>query len=206
MYSDRGSPSSSSLSWYDDDSLMGNAYAARPAVVKAALFAALYPSIAVMDDASLAAATGSSRQLPLWHDGTGPVAVHPSSLLSSLEIHQYHRPFLTYLEKMRTSQVFMRDCTVVSPSAIVLFGGRIEVDHAHSRVLIDGWIQIKVPAHIAALIGQLRRSLEQVLKKKVMTPKGESSGESDASAQQRKVVEAIVHVLDHEEVSLNWDT
>lgn len=38
---------------------------------------------------------------PGWHDGTGEVALHPSSICHPLETQQFQRPYLTYLEKVR---------------------------------------------------------------------------------------------------------
>jgi hypothetical protein len=37
--------------------------------------------------------------------------------------------WLVYLEKVATSQVFLRDSTVVSPFCLLLFGGKIAGKH-----------------------------------------------------------------------------
>lgn len=180
--------------WYDDSSLPCNQYADHPAVLKAVLFAALYPNIAAMDDGD----TGPGRR-PSWHDGTGQVAIHPGSICSALDSARFHRPFLTYLEKVRTNQVFLRDCTVVSPAALLLFGGELEVDHAAGRVLIDGWLRVKVPAKSAALVRKLREALEALLEKKVKEPKRDMGDAGGAG-----VVAAIVGLLDFEEAAQSW--
>jgi ATP-dependent RNA helicase DHX29 len=180
--------------WYDDSSLPCNQYAHHPAVLKAVLFAALYPNVAAMDVGD----TGPGRR-PSWHDGTGQVAIHPGSICSDLDSARFLRPFLTYLEKVRTSQVFLRDCTVVSPAALVLFGGQLEVDHAAGRVSIDGWLRVKVPAKTAALVRKLREALEALLKKKVIEPRRDI-GDAGGAA----VVAAIVGLLDFEEAAQSW--
>lgn len=64
--------------------------------VKAVLTAALYPNVAVMDDA------GGPNARPAWHDGQGTVAIHPSSINHPLITTQYMRPYLVYLEKVRS--------------------------------------------------------------------------------------------------------
>ena len=181
-------------SWFDDASLRCNQYARHPAVLKAVLLAALYPKIAVMDDTE----TGPGRK-PSWHDGTGAVAIHPGSNCAGLDAARFQRPFLTYLEKVRTSQVFLRDCTVVSPAALLLFGGKLEVDHAAGRVSIDNWIMVKTPARTAALIGRLRVALEALLKGKVAAPRRDI-GESGGAA----VIGAIAELLGYEEASQGW--
>lgn len=181
--------------WFDDSSLRCNQYARRPAVLKALLLAALYPKIAVMDDAE----TGPGKR-PSWHDGTGPVAIHPGSLCAGLEAARFQRPFLTYLEKMRTSQVFLRDCTMVSPAALLLFGGKLEVDHAAGRVTVDGWLRVRTAARTAALIGRLRAALEALLRRKVAAPRRDV-GEGGGAA----VIAAIVELLGFEEAAQGWD-
>lgn len=170
---------------------------------------------------------------PGWHDGGGEVAIHPSSVNHPLEAQQFHRPYLTYLEKVwgscwacwacwapghwggvglrwgprepvpgtgaascepaiprrlqraqrqhelgtplspklpiycfhatttaidlsppthprppphpqvKTSKTFLRDCTVVSPMAILLFGGALRVVHEGGYVLVDEWLRIR---------------------------------------------------------------
>lgn len=134
------------------------------------MLAALYPNVAVMDDG---AAPG---RRPGWHDGGGEVALHPSCICHPLEAQAFHRPYLTYLEKVgwgvlgwcatavgytvaqpdrpsasllcpgpqvRTSRCFIRDCTVASPAAILLFGGSLAVAHDSSYVQVDGWLRIR---------------------------------------------------------------
>ena len=139
----------------------------------------------------------SPGKRPGWHDGTGEVALHPSSICHPLETQQLQRPYLTYLEKVgrvllsvgvasrganllgrgqlqvhhwygslgtacaiapscwptprplpailqvRTSRTFIRDCTVASPLAILLFGGSLAVAHDSSYVQVDGWLRIR---------------------------------------------------------------
>ena len=67
--------------------------------VKSVLSAALYPNVAVMDDGA------GPNARPTWHDGQGSVAVHPSSVNHPLIAAQYMRPYLVYLEKVRSSLV-----------------------------------------------------------------------------------------------------
>ena len=47
---------------------------------------------------------------------------------------------------MRTSQTFLRDATVVSPLALLLFGGKLDVMHGEGYVLVDDWIRIRAAA------------------------------------------------------------
>jgi hypothetical protein len=61
-------------------------------------------------------------------------------------------------------QVFLREVSVASPLALLLLGGSaFTVQHETGTVLLDGWLQIRVPAATAVLIKRLRQALEQVL-------------------------------------------
>jgi hypothetical protein len=114
-----------------------NAHARDPALLKAALTAALYPQVAAMDSASAAA------KRPTWFDAGSQLAVHPSCMLHGLLTAQYDAPYLVFSEKMKTTQTYLRDVTVVSPMALLLFGGRIEVHHSAGYVLLDGWLKVR---------------------------------------------------------------
>lgn len=50
------------------------------------------------------------------------VGLHPASVLYNAP--KFSQPFLVFHEKVKTSQVFVRDATSVSPFALLLFGGR----------------------------------------------------------------------------------
>ena len=71
---------------------------------------------------------------------------------------------------MRTSRTFLRDCTVVSPMALLLFGGELAVVHEGGYALIDNWIRIRASAPTAVLVKQLRAALDALLEKKVRVP------------------------------------
>jgi ATP-dependent RNA helicase DHX29 len=188
-------------SWYDSSSLPANRYATHPAVLKAALLAALWPNIAVMDDQpGQSSAAKDESTTGSWHDGSGAVALHPSSLCASLSPQAFHRPFVAYLEKVRTSRVFLRDCTVISPASILLFGGQLDVDHAAGRVTVDGWIRIRASARTAALARQMRQGLDALLKRKVSVPE-EDLRDGGGGA----LIEAIVKALDWEDAVAGWD-
>ena len=71
---------------------------------------------------------GVNRHLTVHQEPKGDekpsseVHIHPSSVNSrTLDF----LPFLVYLEKIKTTRVFIRDCTPVSAYPIILFGGRL---------------------------------------------------------------------------------
>ena len=68
---------------------------------------------------------------------------------------------------MRTTRTFLRDCSVASPMALLLFGGELTVLHEAGAVLVDGWLRIRAPATTAVLVKQLRAALDSLLAAKV---------------------------------------
>jgi len=71
--------------------------------------------------------------------GTGQIHLHPSSV--NFVTRQYESPWLVYLQMMQTSKIYVYDCTMATPYALLLFGGRIHVDHRSGLVVIDDWIK-----------------------------------------------------------------
>ena len=53
-----------------------------------------------------------------------------------------------YLEKVRTSKIYIRDCTMVPLFALALFGGgnmTLEMDRGEFLIFVDnGWLAFKV--------------------------------------------------------------
>ncbi|CAK0787622.1 hypothetical protein CVIRNUC_010844 [Coccomyxa viridis] len=181
-----------SAAWVDDRKAAWNQHSAKPAVVKAALCAALYPNAAVKDESA-----GKSAR-PAWNDGVADVYIHPSSINHPLEAQQFLRPYLVYLEKVKTSRTFLRDCTVVSPMALLLFGGALSVVHESGYVLVDDWLRIRASAPTAVLVKRLRGALDALLADKARRP------EMDMMVSGGQIVDAIVKLLQDEEAAQAW--
>ena len=201
--------------WADDHAAPWNRHAREACVVKAALTAALYPNIAVLDEAGAATATtattatatslSSSSSRPLFHDGSGPVSIHPSSTLSSIPARALTSPYLVYLEKVRTTRAFLRDATAVSPMAVCLFGGGggggssgsgcyLEVRHAERALVVDGWLRARLPSAAAAvLVVRAREALDRYLASRVSGGRGGGIGGDKKS--DRSVIDAVVWLL-----------
>ncbi|KAM8884775.1 putative ATP-dependent RNA helicase DHX57 isoform 1-T2 [Synchiropus picturatus] len=105
------------------------------------------------------------------HDGC--VHVHPSSV--NYTVRHYDSPYLVYHEKVKTSRVFIRDCSMVSVYALVLFGGgQVNVELHKGDFLLsldDGWIRFAAASHqVAELVKELRWELDQLLEDKIRNP------------------------------------
>ncbi|CDQ65894.1 unnamed protein product [Oncorhynchus mykiss] len=103
----------------------------------------------------------------------GCVHVHPSSV--NYTVRHYDSPYLVYHEKVKTSRVFIRDCSMVSVYPLVLFGGgQVNVELQKSEFVIsldDGWIRFAAASHqVAELVKELRWELDQLLEDKIRNP------------------------------------
>jgi hypothetical protein len=50
-------------------------------------------------------------------------------------------------------KVFIRDCTVVSGMALLLFGGQLAVLHEAGQLLVGGWLRVKAAAQVGGRTG-----------------------------------------------------
>ena len=72
---------------------------------------------------------------------------------------------------MRTSKIFLRDSTMVTPYPLLLFGGTISVQHAQQTLSVDGrFIEFGAPPRTAVLFRQLRAELDKLLLQKISEP------------------------------------
>lgn len=85
--------------------------------------------------------------------------------------------YLVYHERVKTTRVYIRDATPVSPYALILFGGgKMEVKVCprgsdESLLRLDGWLSFKCPRRDHLLVMKLREELDEILKHKVANPK-----------------------------------
>eukprot|EP01047_Picozoa_sp_COSAG01_P005560 COSAG01_NODE_191_length_22545_cov_259.478838_21_plen_149_part_00 len=68
-----------------------------------------------------------------------------------------------YFEKVKTTKVYVRDSSMVTPYPLLLFGGEIVVRHEDMVIQVDGWIEFSSMGKVAVLIKQLRQELDRLL-------------------------------------------
>ena len=76
-----------------------------------------------------------------FFDFTERVFLHPASVNS--DQGKFEDSLLVYHQKIRTGKVYIRDSTCVSAWPIVLFGGRISVDHHHNVITMDDHLKME---------------------------------------------------------------
>eukprot|EP00050_Salpingoeca_kvevrii_P019100 m.82484 g.82484 ORF g.82484 m.82484 type:complete len:1527 (+) comp8262_c0_seq2:687-5267(+) len=160
-----------------------NSNSQNPKILKAALCAGLYPNVVriqhpettyiQMEHGAIADETKSAG-IKFFPREPGRVFLHPSSILFSEG--KYEDLHLLYHEKVQTSKVFIRECTMVAPYPLLLFGGDVAVDHERQLVTVDKWLSFEAPARVAVLVNELRDALEEVLQHKIVDPRADIAG------------------------------
>ena len=185
-------------------------------LVRALLCAGLYPNVArirLPDTKYTPTAMGAvesvnddARAVKFYEVGGSRVFIHPSCVLfgeSSFE----HARWLCFSSKQHvgghapppgaakppaaggvgTGKTYVRDVSAVSPLALLLFGGDVQVHHEQGTVTIDKEISFEAPGRVAVLVRELRASLDKLLADKIQTPSLQIS--------KHPVLEAIVNLI-----------
>ena len=128
-----------------------------PLVLKAVLCSGLFPNV-------LRALPG--KKFPQLTHGKQTVQVHPSSF--NRDVNKFETPYLVYHEKVQSSgKIFVHDCSGTTALDLILFGAEPQVLHAQHRVLIDGWIEMRVSPRSAVLFKALRHQLSEYLRARI---------------------------------------
>jgi len=96
-------------------------------------------------------------------------ALHPGCIAYGAKLPQR---YVVFLEAVRSSSIFLRDCTPVTPYALLLFGGELSV--RGDSVIVDGWAAFKATPRIAVMLRALRTRLNGLLLSRVATPQAEA--------------------------------
>lgn len=126
----------------------------------------------------------------------GYVAIHPSSV--NAYVGTFHSPFLVYQEKVKTSRIFIRECSMLPLIPLVLFAGsnlKLELHDGDFLFLLEeGWIIIKSHNYeIAEMIRCLRAELLKLLEEKICDPCLNLLNHANG----QKIIRTIVYMIGH---------
>ncbi|KAM7367031.1 hypothetical protein PAMP_014956 [Pampus punctatissimus] len=172
-------------------------------LMSAMLCAALYPNVVQvrapqgnykMTSKGAMKMQPKANELRFMTKNDGYVHVHPSSV--NYTVRHYNSPYLVYHEKVKTSRVFIRDCSMVSVYPLVLFGGgQVNVELHKGEFVIsldDGWIRFAAASHqVAEMVKELRWELDQLLEDKIRNPSMDLSSCPRGS----RIIHMIVHLI-----------
>jgi ATP-dependent RNA helicase DHX57 len=96
------------------------------------------------------------------------VFIHPCS--ANFFTGNFNCPWLVYYELVRTSKAFLRDATECSAYALLLFGGNLEIQAVDGKIIVAGRITLAANARIGALVGGLRKMIDELMNQKIQDP------------------------------------
>ncbi len=142
-------------------------------LIKAILCAGLYPNIIVAPRTVVSKGPPKKSDKKVGENAfrshtKGEVYLHPSTI--AFDESKLDSRYCCYHELVRTTKTYVRDCTTVSPFALLLFGGTLDVYQTHGVCSIDGWLKFRIDAKPATLIKYLRGKMERLLFQKIVSP------------------------------------
>merc|ERR1711991_66397 len=124
-----------------------------------------------------------------FYGSEGRLFLHPSSV--NFQVQLYRHLCVAYSEKVRTSKIFIRDVTVASPYALLIFGGEPRLHFERGRVtLMNDWHNFRFKPRVAVLVKEIRRCLDYVLDAKLKRP--------DVDISDSPIVNAVIDLLGEE--------
>ncbi|KAK2531060.1 Dhx36 [Columba livia] len=141
--------------------------------------------------------TNSGKRVKVCTKTDGTVNIHPKSV--NVEETEFHYNWLVYHLKMRTSSIYLYDCTEVSPYCLLFFGGDISIqkDKDQDTIAVDEWIVFQSPARIANLVKNLRKELDDLLQEKIENP--HPVDWNDVKSRDTAVLTAIIDLITTQE-------
>ena len=170
-------------------------------LLKALLVAALFPQMVIVDDGKSGGGKksgGGGMALKAKAENgekQEDMALHPSCITGKAT-GALSSKYLVYHERVKTTRVYIRDATPVSPYALILFGGgrmQTETSGNDSVLRLDGWLGIKCPRQDHLLVMELREVLDGILKHKVENPK------QDFTEEAAGIIDAVKAILTMDE-------
>ncbi|NXD93348.1 DHX36 helicase, partial [Chaetorhynchus papuensis] len=162
-------------------------------LLKAVICAGLYPKVAKIRPSF----SKKRKMVKVCTKTDGSVNIHPKSV--NVEETEFHYNWLVYHLKMRTSSIYLYDCTEVSPYCLLFFGGDISIqkDKEQDTISVDEWIVFQSPARIAHLVKNLRQELDDLLQEKIENP--HPVDWNDIKSRDTAVLTAIIDLITTQE-------
>ncbi|TFK56866.1 P-loop containing nucleoside triphosphate hydrolase protein [Heliocybe sulcata] len=182
------------------DSIL-NSNSANENLVKAVILGGLWPRVARVSlpksaikfdrvQAGTVQRENLAKEYKMYDLKEGRVFLHPGSVLFGATA--WKSPFLTYFQKHMTTKLFLRDATEVPVYALLLFGGRLSVNHVGGGLTVaskGNLIKLKAWPRIGVLVNQLRRLLDAQLQRCI------EDGTTLRSRRDSPIIQAISSLL-----------
>ena len=127
-------------------------------VLSAVICAGLYPNCAHVLSTSIDDAP------TIWHK-KDQLWFHKSSVHHNKK--KIDSDWIIYHEKFATHKVFVSTTSLIKPFSLLLFGKNIDVKYLERKVVVDDWIELKLPAQTGVMFRELREEMSTVLGKRI---------------------------------------
>lgn len=123
------------------------------------LLKGLYPNVARLDQVP-------SSDYELWHKDER-LYFHNTSVNAKKRYHSSDK-WLIFDEKFGTTKLTSVSKTAFThPLALILFGATVVVKHVERLVIVDDWINIKMPAQNGVFAREIKRQLDIILQRMI---------------------------------------
>eukprot|EP00250_Pteridium_aquilinum_P016365 c23068_g1_i2 orf=55-3354(+) len=148
-------------------------------VARSLLVAGLYPNFASSEFCRESRGMkNATKHAYRWRLGfkvrNGRVLIHPTSVISEKQLNPESHYYLVFQEKVQTSQVFVRGCTLLPPLPVVLFGWNVvlsreppppELSGDWMVLEVEGWLKFLIDRRCGSVLLQLREAFHKILGK-----------------------------------------
>ncbi len=146
-----------------------NKYASNENILSAVICAGLYPNCAhVLSKSMDEVPTIWQKKDQLWF--------HKSSINHNKK--KIDSDWIIYHEKFATHKVFVSTTGLVKPFSLLLFGKNIDIKFFERKVVVDDWIELKLPAQTGVMFRELREEMYKVLGSRIICLDDNQKGEA----------------------------
>ena len=94
-----------------------------------------------------------------------------------------------YHTKVSSTKLYLHDVTCIPIGALLLFAGDIFISRQRERIIVDGWIHLKMSELHAVLYKRLQAEIDSMLVVKI------ENTSSDISQQQKIIHDILIELL-----------
>lgn len=150
--------------------------------VTACIVAGLYPNVAKVQKQKNSRGEHTLSTL----DGSN-VEIHPSSVASKTTLRY---PLVCYVDKIKTSAIFLREVTMITPFQMILFGGsNMKYMPDYQEMVVDNMIAFACTEEDATLLHHIKDGFSAALATKINNPT--ASWESIAQTVVRTILKLL---------------
>ncbi|GBG82962.1 hypothetical protein CBR_g36488 [Chara braunii] len=163
-----------------------NRYGNDMELIRAVICAGMYPNVVRVEK--------KGRQTLLHTREDGRVKLHPTSVISMDSLSR--NSWLVYHEKVKTTDIFIRDASAVGDYALLMFGGEMSTSPSGAGFsMLKGYLHFSTAPRSTQLVKELRAQLYRLLERKIQDPR------MDMQVEGGGVVTAVRELLHGEQQS-----